>query len=92
MYRLRLEELLPPDVERVIYVDTDIVVLAVVHFNRGTSLGRPWEVRCTHPFRDRWFEALDHTAWAGWRPPPPDTRLPVRVARRLSRTARTLLG
>jgi lipopolysaccharide biosynthesis glycosyltransferase len=64
---------------------------AVVHFTRGTSMGRPWQLGCTHPFRERWFEALDRTAWAGWRPPTPDMRLPVRVARRLRRTARTLL-
>ncbi len=64
---------------------------AVVHFTRGTSLGRPWELRCTHPYRDRWFEMLDRTSWAGWRPQPPDMRVPVRVARRLRRTAQTLL-
>jgi hypothetical protein len=64
---------------------------AVVHFTRGASLGRPWESRCTHPYRERWFEALDRTSWAGWRPQPPDTRLPARVARRLRRTTRTLL-
>jgi lipopolysaccharide biosynthesis glycosyltransferase len=64
---------------------------AVVHFTRGTSLGRPWQLRCTHPFRDQWFEMLDRTSWAGWRPKPPDMRLPVRVARRLRRAGRTLL-
>ena len=64
---------------------------AVVHFSRATSLGRPWGLGCTHPFRDRWFEMLDRTSWAGWRPGPPDMRLPVRVARRLRRAGRTLL-
>jgi lipopolysaccharide biosynthesis glycosyltransferase len=64
---------------------------AVVHFARGGSLGRPWQLHCTHPFRDRWFEMLDRTSWAGWRPDPPDMRLPVRVARRLRRTGHTLL-
>ena len=64
---------------------------AIVHFTRATSLGRPWELRCTHPFREQWFEMLDRTSWAGWRPTPPDMRLPVRVARRLRRTGRTLL-
>jgi lipopolysaccharide biosynthesis glycosyltransferase len=64
---------------------------AVVHFTRGGSLGRPWQLRCTHPFRDRWFEMLDRTSWAGWRPEPPDMRLPVRVARRLRRAGSILL-
>jgi lipopolysaccharide biosynthesis glycosyltransferase len=64
---------------------------AVVHFTRGGSFGRPWARVCTHPFRDRWFEMLDRTSWAGWRPKPPDMRFPVRVARRLRRAGRTLL-
>jgi lipopolysaccharide biosynthesis glycosyltransferase len=64
---------------------------AVVHFTRGSSPGRPWDRHCVHPLRDRWFEALDHTSWAGWRPQPPDRRIPARVARRLQRTARTLV-
>ena len=64
---------------------------AVVHFSRGYSFGRPWELRCAHPHRDRWFEMLDRTSWANWRPRPPDMRLPVRVGRRLRRAGQTLL-
>jgi lipopolysaccharide biosynthesis glycosyltransferase len=55
---------------------------AIVHFN-NSSMGKPWDWGCTHPFRDRWFEFLDQTAWAGWRPRRPSlaTRLAFRARR-----------
>lgn len=40
---------------------------AIVHFTTGV---KPWHATCRHPFRDRFFETLDRTAWAGWRPTP----------------------
>jgi lipopolysaccharide biosynthesis glycosyltransferase len=29
---------------------------------------KPWNARCSHPQRDRFFHYLDMTAWSGWRP------------------------
>ena len=29
---------------------------------------KPWNPRCRHPQRDRFFHYLDMTAWSGWRP------------------------
>lgn len=37
----------------------------VVHF---TTKHKPWKVTCLHPLRRLFFEYLDRTAWAGWRP------------------------
>ncbi len=37
----------------------------VVHF---TSKSKPWHFDNCHPFRDEWFEVLDRTPCAGWRP------------------------
>jgi len=31
---------------------------------------KPWNFRCKHPKRDRFFFYLDRTQWAGWRPDP----------------------
>ncbi|HEY3672408.1 MAG TPA: glycosyltransferase family 8 protein [Acidimicrobiia bacterium] len=40
----------------------------IVHFTSFTGRPKPWEPRSASPFRDAWFDALDRTAWAGWRP------------------------
>ena len=37
----------------------------IVHF---TTRLKPWMPLCSHPFRREFFEYLDRTAWAGWRP------------------------
>ena len=37
----------------------------IVHYSTGS---KPWHWGCTHPERGRFFEVLDRTAWAGWRP------------------------
>jgi len=37
----------------------------IVHYSTGS---KPWHWSCTHPARERFFEVLDRTAWAGWRP------------------------
>jgi len=37
----------------------------IVHYSTGS---KPWHWSCTHPTRDLFFEVLDRTAWAGWRP------------------------
>jgi lipopolysaccharide biosynthesis glycosyltransferase len=58
----------------------------IVHFNAGER--RPWESGCVHPYATEWFAALEHTAWAGWRPPPTQRlRQSVGSVRRRLRTA-----
>ena len=37
----------------------------IVHF---TTRSKPWDPLCRHPLRGAFFEYLDRTAWAGWRP------------------------
>ncbi len=57
----------------------------IVHFTWFLGRPKPWEPCSTAPYRDLWFDALDHTAWAGWRPdntPPSRTRVIARRARR----------
>lgn len=38
----------------------------IVHF---TTRIKPWRPFCRHPFRAEFFQYVDRTAWAGWRPP-----------------------
>lgn len=45
---------------------------AVIHF---TTEFKPWKYEPFHPLRDRFFEYLDQTAWAGWRPEKPEFQL-----------------
>lgn len=40
----------------------------VIHF---TTSKKPWLTKCQHPLRQRYFDILDRTAWAGWRPAAP---------------------
>ncbi len=37
----------------------------IVHYS---TWSKPWHWGCTHPARERFFEVLDRTEWAGWRP------------------------
>jgi len=37
----------------------------IVHFTTRT---KPWMPLCPHPFRAEFFEYLNRTDWAGWRP------------------------
>lgn len=58
---------------------------SIVHFTWFFGRRKPWEPRSNAPHRDLWFDALDHTAWAGWRPddtPPSRSRVLVQRARR----------
>jgi lipopolysaccharide biosynthesis glycosyltransferase len=41
---------------------------AVIHY---TEHDKPWIGGSQHPLAAEWFQALDQTAWAGWRPRPP---------------------
>ena len=37
----------------------------IVHYSTGS---KPWHWGCQHPARADFFDVLDRTAWAGWRP------------------------
>jgi lipopolysaccharide biosynthesis glycosyltransferase len=37
----------------------------IIHF---TTRYKPWLMSCLHPRRKQFFEVLDRTDWAGWRP------------------------
>lgn len=43
---------------------------AVIHYTSLHDRLKPWQPGSTCPHRDLWFEDLDRTAWAGWRPQP----------------------
>jgi lipopolysaccharide biosynthesis glycosyltransferase len=61
----------------------------IVHFS---TFSKPWHWGCNHPARERFFEVLDRTAWAGWRPrkafgDTPLARQCLRIARGVRRLA-----
>jgi lipopolysaccharide biosynthesis glycosyltransferase len=56
---------------------------AVVHFTND-EIGRPWQASCRHPRAARWFEVLERTPYAGWRPRAPG---PARAMLRRMRAA-----
>lgn len=37
----------------------------IVHYTTGR---KPWKLSCVHPRCEEFYEYLDHTDWAGWRP------------------------
>ena len=41
---------------------------ALIHF---TTEFKPWDFGSSHPLREKFYERLDQTAWAGWRPERP---------------------
>ncbi len=63
----------------------------ILHFC-GPS--KPWNRRCRHPRRDRYFHYLDQTAWAGWRPTSwrPDLQVISYYRRRVEVVLRRALG
>lgn len=44
----------------------------IVHF---TTEWKPWHFGIEHKYREAFFEALDETAWRGWRPERPQFRM-----------------
>ena len=65
---------------------------AVVHLTYFLGQLKPWQANSTSRYRDLWFEELDRTAWAGWRPHEVRTN-PIRlVARRVKQAGRVLLS
>jgi lipopolysaccharide biosynthesis glycosyltransferase len=47
-------------------IESAVAEPAIIHY---TTPGKPWWLGSPHPRADLWFEHLDRTAWAGWRPP-----------------------
>jgi lipopolysaccharide biosynthesis glycosyltransferase len=54
---------------------------AVIHYSEPA---KPWSRGAPHPRSDLWFEFLDRTSWAGWRPPEGEP-FPTRVVRKARR-------
>src|SRR5262249_37676478 len=46
-------------------VERAIADPAMLHY---TEVDKPWNAGTRHPYAARWYEALDLTAWSGWRP------------------------
>jgi hypothetical protein len=64
---------------------------SLLHFARSFVQTRPWLPACIHPRRAEWLEALDRTAWAGWRPDVEKRSILRRSAGRLKRSAEVLI-
>jgi lipopolysaccharide biosynthesis glycosyltransferase len=70
---------------------------AVLHLTRG-PWRKPWDDRgavgaqAPHPWREEWFEELDRTDWAGWRPNEARPSRRSGLARRLQRAGDALRG
>lgn len=58
---------------------------AIVHFCLG-MWKRPWQPESRHRFRYEWFELLDTTPWAGWRPKEPTALFKLRRRVRRARS------
>jgi len=43
-------------------------LLEHAHVYHYCGPSKPWNKRCNHPRKDRFFRYLDMTAWSGWRP------------------------
>jgi lipopolysaccharide biosynthesis glycosyltransferase len=56
----------------------------MIHFSERY---KPWNPACNHPLMQRWFDVLDTTDWAGWRP---GGDLPRRAVARARRAWRVL--
>lgn len=63
-------------------IEAAIADPAVVHF---TGMTKPWQFGSSHPATANWLEWVDRTAWAGWRPQPPQSG-------RLDQLARLAVG
>lgn len=55
----------------------------IVHYS---TWSKPWHWNCSHPARGRFFEVVDRTEWAGWRPR--KTLRDTKVAHQYRRIAR----
>jgi lipopolysaccharide biosynthesis glycosyltransferase len=65
---------------------------AIIHYNHS-DWKPPWDAESTHPHRAAWYEDLDRTGWAGWRPRGSDMLHRFKLsATYLRRAARALSG
>ena len=68
-------------------IESALAEPAIIHY---TTPGKPWWIGSPHPHADLWFEHLDRTAWAGWRPQAKRTTW-REAGSRLKHAGRTLL-
>ena len=45
---------------------------SIIHY---TTEWKPWDFGSSHPLKEKFFQQLDQTAWAGWRPEKPPLSL-----------------
>lgn len=82
------EESFAPVVHRLEDLDRSVADPVIIHFST-TLIGRPWAITCNHPLKGEWFDLLDETTYAGWRPTRP-SRL-AGIGRRLRRAGLVML-
>lgn len=72
-------------------VEDALAYPAIVHFNERA---KPWRAGTPHPLGETWFQFLDHTSWARWRPPARETMrdLLERRTRRAMDSARAVVS
>jgi lipopolysaccharide biosynthesis glycosyltransferase len=58
---------------------------SIIHY---TERDKPWNAGSLHPMAAKWFEALDRTAWSGWRPRRPPERPLIRKVLTVLRSIR----
>ncbi|HWK26123.1 MAG TPA: glycosyltransferase family 8 protein [Solirubrobacter sp.] len=68
-------------------VDAALADPAIVHY---TERDKPWMPGSRHPLAERWFAALDASAWCGWRPDRRSRPLVRRVGSRVKAAWRIL--
>lgn len=71
------------------YATQESVLPAIIHYN---SEVKPWQSNYSLPYAKEFFEALDHSAWRGWRPTSERPGTPYEFRRRISKALRKRYG